>query len=379
MKPSATRMQMWLDQFDINIEKGLACKDAGKFFEARRLLAGAAEALYNLAAGADSGKLRDQRIRQADEIMNLVESLPMQSGAPRTASRSGGGGEQSDGAAEFLKADLPENGPGFDDIAGLDEVKEQIRLRMIYPFTHPDKAKKHGLRIGGGILMFGPPGTGKTMFAKATAKELGAAFYTVKPSEVMSKWVGEAEQNIRALFKTARSNDRSVVFIDEIESLVPARGENASTVMQRVVPQFLAELEGFDTAGANPILFVGATNEPWSIDPAMLRPGRFDVRVYIGLPDYEARLYIIKKQFSKKPLEPGLTLEDFARKTEGYSGADLRAFSEKAAQEAFKSEMEDGRDVVYTSDLLDECLSQIRPSVNAKQLAKMEKWRAENL
>ena len=172
----------------------------------------------------------------------------------------------------------------FDDVAGLDDVKQDIRLKMIYPFDHADLAAKFGIRPGGGVLLYGPPGTGKTMLAKATAGEIDAAFFRISPADILSKWVGEAEQNIKKLFDAAASEKRSIIFIDEIEALVPARRDEGSSVMQRVVPQILQGMEGFDKKSGQPILFMGATNVPWQLDPAVLRPGRFDEKVYIPLP-----------------------------------------------------------------------------------------------
>src|SRR3990172_2815800 len=142
---------------------------------------------------------------------------------------------------------------------------------------------------GGGVLLYGPPGTGKTMIAKAIAHEIDATFFVVSPAQVMSKWVGEAEQNIRKLFEAAKAEPTSVIFLDEIEALVPKRKSDSSTVMQRVVPQILQELEGFDRTSERALLLVGATNQPWMLDEAILRPGRLDALVYVGLPDGPAR------------------------------------------------------------------------------------------
>jgi len=384
MSPSSMMMQQWLTQFEREIERGLSAKEAGRFAEARTSLAGAAEAMYRLAGGAVSERLREQRLRQADEILALLERLPARDEAKRSGGGSGArsvGVSGGDGeSATFAPAELAENALRFADIAGLEEVKDQIRMRMIYPFEHPEAAKRHGLRTGGGILMYGPPGTGKTMVARATAGELGAAFFTVKPSEIMSKWVGEAEQNVRALFAEARKHERAVIFIDEIESLVPARGDSNSTVMQRVVPQFLAELEGFESGGGgkNSLLFMGATNEPWAIDPAMLRPGRFDVRIHLGLPDEPARRWLLAKQFKQRAVSPEVNWDDWALRTEGYSGADIRALADAAAQDAFRAEMATGQPAPTDNALLERCLAAVRPSVTKKQLDKLEKWQSEN-
>src|SRR6195952_3724083 len=174
---------------------------------------------------------------------------------------------------------------------------------MIYPFEHPELAERFNIKPGGGILLYGPPGTGKTMLAKATAGEIDATFFRISPADVLSKWVGEAEQNIKKLFEAAAQEPRSIIFIDEIEALVPARCDDGSSVMQRVVPQILQEVEGFDKKVGRPILLMGATNVPWQLDPAMLRPGRFDEKVYIPLPDEPARRHMLGMYMSHRPLD----------------------------------------------------------------------------
>jgi len=262
------------------------------------------------------------------------------------------------------------------DVAGLEEVKEQIRIRMIYPFTHPGQARRFGIKKGGGILLYGPPGTGKTMLARAVAGEINAAFFTVKPSEIMSKWVGEAEQNIARLFSEARKHQRSVIFIDEVESLIPKRRDSHSTVMQRVVPQILSEMEGFASgkAGEKALLFMGATNEPWSLDEAVLRPGRFDEKVYVPLPDFDARLEILYFHLKDKPLSPDISLEEVAQMLEGYSGADIRRIGEKACDIPFVESVKTGEERdVERRDLLS-VMQQVKPSVSAKALERFERF-----
>ena len=155
------------------------------------------------------------------------------------------------------------------------------------------------------MLLYGPPGTGKTMLAKATAGEIDATFFRISAADVLSKWVGEAEQNIKKLFDAAASETRSIIFIDEIEALVPARRDEGSSVMQRVVPQILQGMEGFEKRGDVPVLFMGATNVPWQLDPAVLRPGRFDEKVYVPLPDLAARRRLLELYLAHRPLGRG--------------------------------------------------------------------------
>jgi len=262
----------------------------------------------------------------------------------------------------------------FDDVAGLERVKEQIRLRLIYPFTYPEQAERFGIERGGGILLYGPPGTGKTLIARAVAGEVDAAFFSVKPSEVMSKWVGEAEQNVERLFAAARSYPRSVIFIDEVESLVPRRRSSGSTVMQRVVPQILAELEGFEQReGA--LLFVGATNEPWTLDPAVLRPGRFDDKIYVPLPDGAARRRILELNLRDRPLAPDVDLNALAELLEGYSGADVVNICNKACAIPFIEAVERGVERDVTASDFRQVMAAVKPSVSRKEVRKYEGFR----
>jgi len=165
----------------------------------------------------------------------------------------------------------------FSDVAGLEEAKREIMLRMVLPLQYPEQAKRFGIRRGGGLLLYGPPGTGKTLLAKAVATEVDASFFHIRPSDIMSAQVGQAEKNVNRLFQILRQEKRAVLFIDEIEALVPSRRRNGSTIMQRVVSQFLGEVDGLgSTSDDHVLLLIGATNEPGRIDPAMMRPGRFD-------------------------------------------------------------------------------------------------------
>lgn len=369
--PSVTQMSQWLDRYEDEVQQALTAKDAKQNQQASKHLLKAAEYLYRLAEGTEQGRLRDQRIKQAEELLGLSDSLSKQTGEQGRCLGSDGASESEDAA--FTPVQPDQLRIAFDDIAGLHDVKEQIRLRMIYPFEHPDTAKKHGLKPGGGVLLYGPPGTGKTMIARATAKELGAAFFTVKPSEIMSKWVGDAERRIAELFVEAYKHERSVIFIDEIEALVPKRNSNQSTVMQRVVPQFLAELDGFDKPGKSPLLFIGATNEPWMIDDAILRPGRFDAKIYVGLPDDPAREWMIRSGFEGKPIGSDVDIADLVNRTAGFSGADITSFFQVLSQKGFLAELKGGASS-YDADFIEKALSMVKPSVTQANLKRYEKW-----
>ena len=255
------------------------------------------------------------------------------------------------------------------DVAGMEDVKEQVRLRLIEPMTHQTLAGKYGLTVGGGMLLYGPPGTGKTFFARAVAGELELPFYLVTAADIFGKYVGESERNVRKLFHAIRKNPLSVVFIDELETIFPKRTQDVHESTRKVISLLLQELDGIDRS-KNPILLLGATNVPWMIDEAFMRPGRFDVKVFVGLPDFNARRQMLIAAFDEGdvPHEPGLTAH-MAEKTEGYSGADLRGVMARLRQMAF-----DRRSQVYTYDLADEVLSASSPTTSEETVHRIREW-----
>ncbi|MEL9909179.1 MAG: CDC48 family AAA ATPase [Desulfurococcus sp.] len=217
----------------------------------------------------------------------------------------------------------------WDDIGGLEDVKQELREAIEWPMKYPHVFEKMGLEPPKGILLFGPPGTGKTLLAKAVATESGANFITVRGPEVLSKWVGESEKAIRQIFRRARMVAPAVVFFDEIDSIAGIRGSDPSGVIDRIVNQLLTELDGIQPLRR--VVTIAATNRPDLLDPALLRPGRFDRLVYVPPPDYNARLQIFKVHTRKLPLAEDVNLDELARKTEGYTGADIAAVCREAS------------------------------------------------
>ncbi|HON35618.1 MAG TPA: CDC48 family AAA ATPase [Methanothrix sp.] len=213
----------------------------------------------------------------------------------------------------------------WDEIGGLDDVKQQLIESVEWPLTYAKLFEHMDAKPPRGILLYGPPGTGKTMLAKAVATESQANFISIKGPEFLSKWVGESEKAVRETFRKARQAAPSVVFLDEIDSIAPTRGgmSSDSHVTERVISQILTELDGLESL--NDVMVIAATNRPDIIDAALLRPGRFDRLIEIGMPDEEARLEILKIHTAKKPLAEDVDLEDMAKRTDKFSGADLGA------------------------------------------------------
>lgn len=227
----------------------------------------------------------------------------------------------------------------WDDIGGLEKIKDELRETVEYPVLHPEQYTKFGLAPSKGLLFFGPPGTGKTLLAKAVATEVSANFISIKGPELLSMWVGESESNIRDIFDKARAAAPTVVFFDELDSIAKPRGSgHDSGSSDRVVNQLLTEMDGMN-AKKN-VFVIGATNRPDQIDPAVLRPGRLDQLIYVPLPDEPARLSILKAQLRNTPLEPGLDLEKIAKTTDGFSGADLSYIVQRSAKFAIKESIE---------------------------------------
>src|SRR5437763_2245837 len=368
------------DTFERYKQKGLDARRAGQWDSARIYLLEAARAMLELSKSAQGEDLREARRQTSAKLLELAKDCenaksenrksqgPNRRSGPEKSSESEG--EQK--ASDWIIREKPTI--RFADVAGLEDVKENIRLKMLYPFEHQELAEKFGISAGGGVLMYGPPGTGKTMLAKATAGEIDATFFRVSPAGLLSKWLGEAEQNIKKLFDAAAAEARAIIFIDEIEARVPARRHEGSSVMQRVVPQILLGMEGFDKKKGSPVLFMGATNVPWQLDPAVLRPGRFDEKVFIPLPDVAARRKMLEIYLSKRPLAADVDLDALAKKLDGYSGADIKYICDRAAVIPFLQSVASGQEGDITAAVLGDALAETRPSVTAEQLRRFAEW-----
>lgn len=368
-------MPVTFSTFERLKNKGVTAYRQGQYGAARPYLIQAAECVLQLAENARTPQIREQHEAYARELIELARDCD------QAASRKHPGGrtkalasdDGGPGPSDWIVRDRPTI--GFDDIAGLEDVKEEVRLKMIYPFRHPELAQKYNIRSGGGVLLYGPPGTGKTMLAKAIAHEIDSTFFAISAANVLSKWVGEAEQNINRLFAAAKAEPQAIIFIDEIEALVPRRQADTSSVMQRVVPQLLQELEGFDRQADRCLLFIGATNRPWLLDEAMLRPGRFDSRIYIPLPDAPARYRLLEMYLvENRPIAAEVDLGRLCDLLEGYSGADVKSIADRAAALPFMEAI-GGRDPrpIAMADVL-KIISGTLPSVSPTDIARFEEF-----
>lgn len=249
----------------------------------------------------------------------------------------------------------------FEDIGGMVEIIERIRMNIIYPFKNPEVFKKFNKKPGGGILMYGPPGCGKTHIARATAGECGATFIPIAITDILSKWLGESEQHLHQIFEQARRRAPSVIFIDEIDAIGVSRAE-ASSTMAPLVNVLLTEMDGI-SAKNDSLMVLAATNAPWRVDSALRRPGRFDRVLFVPPPDEPARAAILKICLRNLPAET-LDLEKLARLTDRYSGADLRSVVERASEKAIFEEMRTGKSGKLSQRMLADTIKEMRPSTN---------------
>ncbi len=234
--------------------------------------------------------------------------------------------------------DIPE--VSWDDIGGLEDIKQELIESVDWPLQRPELYKKAGIRPVGGILLFGPPGCGKTLLAEAVATETNSNFITIKGPELMSKWVGESEKNIRGIFSKARELAPSIIYFDEIEALTGNRGGwKGSAVYDTVITQLLTEMDGIESNSG--IIILASTNRPDLVDPALLRPGRIDKILYVVAPDYEGRIKILEVHTKNMPLKEGVSLKNLALMTEGYSGADIENLCREAGLQAIREQKED--------------------------------------
>ena len=283
---------------------------------------------------------------------------------------------------KFEWDDIPQ--VGFDDIAGLEEVKEIVNVKVLLPLKHPEIFDGYVRKSGGGLLLYGPPGTGKTMIAAAIAKEIKAKFCAIKPSDLLNQGVGNTEKAVRALFTQARRFPCAVIFFDEMDSISPktTRSQYAKQLRSELLAQ-LQGIEEYKKDGKNLLFLIAATNKPWDMDSAFVRPGRFGIRVYVGLPDAKARAYMIEHRLEKirkkglvsisDDLDVGLIVE----KTKGFNGSDITALSDRAEEISALRCIGSDRKDLRLSDF-EQALEKVSSSVQGSDIEKLIEWKNNN-
>ncbi len=239
----------------------------------------------------------------------------------------------------------------FSDVGGMQKVKDEISMKIIHPLKHPEIYKAYGKKAGGGILLYGPPGCGKTLIAKATAGEINSKFIAIGLHDILDMWIGNSEKNLHEVFETARDHAPCVLFIDEVDALGASRSDLRQSAMRHTINQFLSELDGIDSNNEG-VLVLAATNAPWSVDSAFRRPGRFDRLIFVPPPDENGREEILKSQLKDKPSE-AIDYKKISAATAEFSGADLKALVDRTIEEKLEQSFRSGQlSAITTRDLL---------------------------
>lgn len=259
-------------------------------------------------------------------------------------------------------------GEGFAAIAGMEELKQRLREDVIEPLNHPEEYKRYGVTIPNGMLLYGPPGCGKTFFAKHFAEEVGFNFMCITPATLKSRYVNATQENIASMFKEAEEKAPTIIFIDEMNELVPNRESNVHEMARSAVNEMLAQM---DRTGEKGIFIIGATNYPHTIDPAILRAGRLDKKYFIGVPDKEARMALFKLYLQKRPYDFGINYERLALLTENYVSADIQLIVNEASRNALKQRSK------ITMLLLEAAIEENHPSLKLEELQRYDRIRAE--
>lgn len=268
--------------------------------------------------------------------------------------------------------------PMFGDIVGLDEAKLNVKEKIIDPVLYKDIYSKYDISIGGGILLYGLPGTGKTMFAQAVANEIDGHFISIKSSDLKSKYYGDTEQKVKEIFDEARKYEISVLFFDEFEAIGVSRDKRGAEITaETIVPELLAQMQGFEK-NEKTILIIAATNRPWDIDSALLRPGRFDSLIYIDLPNEKLRCEMFKKNLSSINVEDDI-VEYLSSATENYNGADIKKICDVLIHKVIEQEINNVMNYSITFEDCVEALKTVKSSVSIADMVQMKEFKNNSL
>lgn len=310
-----------------------------------------------------------QAERAREEYRRAVEADPDQADATFAEQLEPDGSPPADRKPSRLRTDEEPAGVqiepeaptiSFNDVGGLEALKEEIRLKIIHPMQHPELFAAYGKEVGGGVLLYGPPGCGKTFLARATAGEVHSPFLAVGIHDVLDMWLGQSERNLHAIFEQARRKRPCVLFFDEVDALGAKRTDLRTSAVRQIINQFLSELDGVRASNSG-VLILAATNAPWHLDSALRRPGRFDRVIFVPPPDPPGRLEILRLLARGKPAEK-IDFESLAKKTADFSGADLKAVMDRAVEAKLQEAMRTGVPKPLTTRDLAEAASKVRPT-----------------
>ena len=356
---------------------------AGDIPAAREAFLRAAELANQISVGAKSYDVKMEYHKLAAKILDFVKTgcsgkKPVTSAAgsendlPKAEEKPSFTPVQPSGASDKIT---------FADVAGLEDVKEQITFKVLSPMQKPELAEKYHIRAGGKILLYGPPGTGKTFIARAIAGEVDAEFFAVNCQDLISKYMGDSSKQLDSLFAEVEKHEKAIIFFDEFDSVASKRGDGTGGVdaeMARFVATFLTKVDGFKPTANKMLLLIAATNRPWALDSAMLRGGRFDTQIYVGVPDQAAREFLVNRALGGIAKEEDVDLSKLAWALEGYGGGDVTAICEKIKLEPYKREVLTGEAQRITREDCNKVLASSRNVITPEELEKFKAYREGN-
>lgn len=356
---------------------------AGDIPAAREAFLRAAELANQISVGAKSYDVKMEYHKLAAKILDFVKTGC--SGKKPVTSAAGSENDLPKAEEKPLFTPVQQSGASdkitFADVAGLEDVKEQITFKVLSPMQKPELAEKYHIRAGGKILLYGPPGTGKTFIARAIAGEVDAEFFAVNCQDLISKYMGDSSKQLDSLFAEAEKHEKAIIFFDEFDSVASKRGDGTGGVdaeMARFVATFLTKVDGFKPTANKMLLLIAATNRPWALDSAMLRGGRFDTQIYVGVPDQAAREFLVNRALGGIAKEADVDLSKLAWALEGYGGGDVTAICEKIKLEPYKREVLTGEAQRITREDCNKVLSSSRNVITPEELEKFKAYREGN-
>ena len=387
MMDNSGRINRYFNDYKADFEAARIAEKRNNIEGACKLYRNAALALCKMAE-LETGETKRQRIMHAEEIKAIADNLakakvpnPRQSDRAPSPDQGGGNGKTGGTEENIWKSEgIPET--SFDDVIGMEDVKQLIRTRVIDQIRYPELYSQYEVKGGTGILLFGLPGTGKTTIARAIAHEMNAPIYTVQLSDVLSKWVGETEKRISQLFEAARSTPVSLIFFDDFDALGKMRQNEGTGHGNQVIVELINQMDGF-RRNKNTIVLLAATNRPWMIDSALMRPGRFEHHIYVPLANHDARIMLMKKVLGNVPTDPDIDLDQISDLLKGYNGADIVSVvngAKVAALQRAKALIERGEDGMsrVSYDDMVQAAKGHKSSVNPGDIAEMRRYAEEN-